>query len=198
MPALHGFLKEMTNLSTRKIENKPKVKSMKILQKSVALAFMLMVSTVFFAQAAKREYYEIKIYSISSAEQETRLDVYLSEAYLPALHRMGIKNIGVFKPRKDTDDAGKKVYVFTPLKSPTQVMKIEEKLSEDAAYQAAGNDYINAAYNNAPFDRFESIILKAFVDNPKMSLPQLNGPKVNGFMSSEATRGLQRNYTGIR
>lgn len=162
---------------------------MKIVQKSFTLSVLFILSTVFLAHAAKREFYEIKIYTISSDDQEDRLDAYLSEAYLPALHRMGINSVGVFKPRKDTEDAGKKVYVLTPLKSPSDVMKIEEKLSSDAAYLAAGNDYINAAYDNPPFDRFESIILKAFVDAPQMALPKLNGPKSERFYELRSYEG---------
>lgn len=172
-----------------KVENKPILKPMKIIQKSLGLTILLLISSVMVTQAAKREFYEIKIYSISSEDQEDRLDAYLSEAYLPALHRMGISTVGVFKPRKDTEDAGKKVYVFTPLKAPSDVMKIEERLAADKAYQAAGNDYINAAYNDAPYDRFESIILKAFVDAPQMAVPNLKGPKSERFYELRSYEG---------
>lgn len=97
-----------------------------------------------FATAAKRSFYEIKIYSISSLEQEQMMDVYLKDAYLPAIHRQGISHIGVFKPRSTAGDAGKKVYVLTPLKSQKELLSIEEKLAADAVYQNAGGLYINA------------------------------------------------------
>jgi hypothetical protein len=162
--------------------------------KSFAISLFLILGAVMFAQAAKREFYEIKIYTISSPAQEEVLDAYLKDAYIPALHRQGIKKIGVFKPRSTTDDAGKKVYVFTPLKSQSHVMAITKKLDADAAYQSAGSAYINAKYNNKPYDRFESIILHAFSDAPQMMLPNLNGPKKDRIYELRSYEGPTEKY----
>ena len=59
--------------------------------------------------AAKREYYEIKIYHTNGKDQEMRVDQFLQKAYLPALHRAGIKNIGVYKPIAKDTTAGKRI-----------------------------------------------------------------------------------------
>ncbi|MBD0350924.1 MAG: NIPSNAP family containing protein, partial [Flavisolibacter sp.] len=45
--------------------------------------------------AKPREYYEIRVYHFTSGNQETIIDGYLRQAFLPALHRLGIQNVGV-------------------------------------------------------------------------------------------------------
>ena len=162
--------------------------------KSVMLPLLLVLGAVAFAQAAKREFYEIKIYTISNSAQEQGLDAYLKDAYLPAMHRQGIKTIGVFKPRSTTDDAGKKVYVFTPLKSQSHILAITKKLDADAAYQNAGDAYINAKFDNKPYDRFESIVLLAFSEAPQMMLPNLDGPKSDRVYELRSYEGPTEKY----
>ncbi|TDE13838.1 NIPSNAP family protein [Dyadobacter psychrotolerans] len=129
------------------------------------------------AFAAKREFYEIKIYHLKSKDQETRVENFLKDAYLPALHRAGIKSVGVFKPVLTDTSAGKLIYVFTPLKSLDQLLKLPKSLDKDAAYLAAGKDYIDADYKNPPYFRIESIVLQAFTEMPMFEKPKLDGPK---------------------
>ena len=138
----------------------------------------LMLGFSSFGNPPKREFYQIKIYTVNSPEQEMRVERYLKDAYIPGMHRMGIKTIGVFKPvAADTVSFGKLIYVLTPIKNMNQLRAIPKKLDEDAAYLAAGKDYIDAEYKNPPYSRFETIVLEAFSDAPKLMLPKLNGPK---------------------
>lgn len=167
---------------------------MKSFHKTFALVCSLIVSTVTFSHATKKSFYELKIYTISSPEQERVLDTYLENAYIPAMHRQGIKNIGVFKPRATTDDAGKKIYVLTPLKSQSQLLKISDKLAKDADYQRAGNEYINAVFDKKPFDRFETIVLRAFDAIPQMKLPNLSGPKADRIYELRSYEGPTEKY----
>ncbi len=141
------------------------------------LLFLFIGSTA-FANPPKREFYDIKIYMVNSKEQEMRIEQYLKDAYIPAMHRLGIKTIGVFKPvATDTAAFGKLIYVLTPIKNLDQLLVLPKKLNEDAVYQNAGKDYIEASYKNPPYARFETIILQAFPDAPILNLSQLKGPK---------------------
>ncbi len=168
---------------------------MKINLKPIPLIYFLVsICAASFAKPAKRQFYEIKIYSIQSQSQEDRMDAYLKDAYIPAMHRMGINNIGVFKPRSTTDSFGKLIYVFTPLKSPIQVLEIAQKLEKDAIYQGAGSDYINAAFDNKTFERFESIILQAFTEAPQMTLPNLSGPRKDRVYELRSYEGPTEKY----
>lgn len=71
-----------------------------ILQVFGAILIVLFFSNATKDAALKREYYEIKIYTINGPEQEAKVDQYLEKAYLPALHRAGIAKVGVYKPIK--------------------------------------------------------------------------------------------------
>ncbi len=129
---------------------------------------------------AKREYYQIKIYTIAHSDQEKMIDDYLQNAYIPAMHRVGIKSIGVFKPvATDTAFFGKLIYVYTPLTSLKQLVDLPKKLEKDTDYQAAGKAYIETAFKSPAYIRFENIILQAFTDAPLMNLPKLNSPRNN-------------------
>lgn len=140
----------------------------------IALLFvMLNVS----AAPPKREFYEIKIYHLKNADQESRVEKYLKDAYLPALHRAGIKDVGVFKPVPTDTSAGKLIYVFTPLSSMDQLLTLPKALDKDAAYLSSGKDYIDAVYKSPPYVRFESIILQAFTRMPVHKKSKVEGPK---------------------
>jgi NIPSNAP len=148
----------------------------KYLKYSAILFFVICLSA--FGKTLKREFYEIRVYTVKTVEQATRIDNYLKDAYIPAMHRMGINTIGVFKPvAADTAAYGKLVYVLTPIKNLDQLLVIPKKLGEDATYQATGKDYIDAEYKNPPYTRFETIILQAFEDAPVLSIPKLSGEK---------------------
>jgi hypothetical protein len=140
------------------------------------LLFTITLSAV--AAPPKREFYEIKIYHLKSADQEARVENFLKDAYIPAAHRAGIKNVGVFKPvATDTAAAGKLIYVFTPIKSLDQLLSLPKTLDKDAAFKSAGTDYIDANYKTPPYARFESIVLQAFTEMPVHEKPKLDGPK---------------------
>jgi hypothetical protein len=133
-------------------------------------ALLLLISVVFNsfgAGPAKQQYYEIRIYRIADKSQEDRVDAYLKDAYLPALHRAGIPIAGVFKPVEADTAFGKLIYVFVPFKTIDQFMQLADKLEKDQAYAQAGKEFLDAAYNNPSFVRYESILLKAFSKMPE-------------------------------
>ncbi|REA60416.1 NIPSNAP family containing protein [Dyadobacter luteus] len=148
------------------------------ISKLVLLLTFFAIHSFAYSAPPKREFYEIRIYHVKNSDQESRVEQYLRDAYLPALHRLGIKTVGVFKPvAADTAAYGKLVYVLTPLKSMDQLLTLPKQLDKDASYLADGKDYIGAAYNNPPYARFESIVLQAFETMPVMAKPKLDSPK---------------------
>src|SRR5918993_5002863 len=110
------------------------------------------------SQAAppKKEFYQIRIYKMKSNDQLLLVDNYLREAFLPALHRTGIKKIGVFKPISNDTAAIKSVYVFIPFDSEKTFFKLERKLRKDEKYMASSKNFREATSTNPPFDRMES------------------------------------------
>ncbi len=124
-----------------------------------------------------REFYQLKVYSFKSDIQVKATDKFLKEAYLPGLKKLGINNIGVFKLKPNDRDTIQKTFVLIPFTRINQFIALEDSLSKDEQYLKAGSDYIDASYDEPPYDRIESILLKAFSDMPIMQTPTLDGPK---------------------
>ena len=128
------------------------------------------------------------------------VDNYLKNAYLPALHRFGIEHIGVFKPVKQ-DSLDQLVYVFIPFKKIDSYLKLDQALMNDQQYLAAGKDYLDASFDNTPFVRMESILLKAFDKMPSPAWPKLTSDmaeRIYELRSYEAgTEKLSLNKIGM-
>ncbi len=124
----------------------------------------------------KREYYEIKVYTLRDKSQEEKVDKFLKEAFLPALHRAGISQVGVFKPVETDTTYGKRIYVFIPYSSIDQYSKLPDLLEKDNAYKSAGSEYLDAPFDNLPYSRIQSILMIAFAGMPKMEAPKLTSP----------------------
>lgn len=121
--------------------------------------------------APKQEFYSIRIYQLKTKEQEERVDKFLQGAFLPALHRMGIPRVGVFKPVGNDTAATRRIYVLIPFHSLEQFSGLTASLQKDPSYLSDGKDYLDAAYDNLPYARMESILLQAFPDMPRLEAP---------------------------
>lgn len=124
-----------------------------------------------------REFYQLKTYMFDTDEQVQTTDNYLKDAFLPALKKQGIKNIGVFKSRLNETDSLKKIVVLIPFSSLARFHALDGELAKDNSYLTAGSDYINASYEQPPYQRLESVLLKAFKDMPFMQASKLDGPR---------------------
>jgi hypothetical protein len=129
------------------------------------------------AVAQKREYYEIKIYRVSTHEQVKQLDQFFQKTYLPALHKLGIKKVGVFHDIGNDTLVDKRVVLFIPLRSLDQVSKLEDIMVKEPAVK--NENYWNTAYNAPPFKRIESIVLQSFTMMPAWKAPVLSGNKTD-------------------
>jgi hypothetical protein len=148
-----------------------------IYQKLPLLMLLLSVSfNSFSALQVKQQIYEVKIYRINGPAQETMIDAYLKDAFLPALHRAGIPTVGVFKPIEADTAFGKLIYVFIPFNTIDQYSQLSDKLDKDQVYAQAGKEFLDAPYNNPPFVRYESILAKAFTHMPQFKVPSFTTP----------------------
>lgn len=129
-------------------------------------------------KSPKPEFYSLIIYRIKDKVQEEKVDQYLKQAYLPALHRAGKNKIGVFKPvASDTLAFGKVIYVLTSFQSLDEFTKITTSLTNDQKLLVDGANYLNSKYNEAPYQRMETILMRAFVNMPVMETPSLTGAR---------------------
>lgn len=150
------------------------------MKRTIAAIFCLLLALCAGARAADngRYFYAIRVYHYNNAAQAARLDSFLEKAYLPALHRYGIPKIGVFKPT-ETDSLGLRTYVFIPFKSLDQFEKLAGALERDVKFADDGKSFTDAGFKDAPFSRYETILIQAFTGAPVPTASKLTGTKTD-------------------
>jgi len=146
------------------------------------------------ADTSGPQYYELRIYTTQSAEQQKRVNDYWQNAAIPAYNRMGIRPVGVFTEL--TDSATNKIYVFIPCDSPEIFAAIPAKLAADAAYQQAAAEFLAAPKSNPAYEHFESSLLVAFDGMKRMAVPppdkKPNVFELRTYLSPSEGKGLNK------
>jgi hypothetical protein len=169
------------------------------LTRTITLVLTFLLFSAGLWASPKRYYYELKVYHYKTLDQEARIEHYLKDAYLPALHRAGIPSVGVFKPIKQ-DTADMRIYVYTPFTSLDKLTGIDKKLQADTKYFTDGEEYMNADYKDAPYTRIEIMILHAFPGMPAPAIPSLAGAKIDRVyeLRSYESPTEKYNYNKVR
>jgi len=128
------------------------------------------------AQQQGRLLFEIKIYHIRTDAQRQVTEHYLETAELPALHRLGIRPVGVFEP-VTPEDSDFRIYELIPFRSFSGFESLPGKLRLDKQYRSDGAQYLDAPYNDPAYARMEVILLRAFPKMPGIRVPSLTAPK---------------------
>lgn len=121
-------------------------------------------------QSANPEFYELRIYTLKNGRQQKMVEGYFQNAVIPALNKLGSKNIGVFTeylPQGHT-----KLFTIIPYNSVEDFIKAPGKMASDAGYKQAGTDYLNAQATEPAYERIESSLFRAFAYMPKMEIPE--------------------------
>ena len=121
------------------------------------------------ADSAKPQYYELRVYTTRSAEQQKLVNDYWQNSAIPAYNRMGIQPIGVFTELIDSPTS--KIYVLIPCDSLDIFASIPAKLAADATYQRDAAGYMGRPKSDPPYERFESSLNIAFEAMKKLSVP---------------------------
>jgi hypothetical protein len=124
--------------------------------------------TNYFAKGSA-EMYELRVYSLKNAVQQKLVEDYFQQAAIPALNRLGSKQVGVFTEQKPEGQS--KLYAIIPFNSIQDFMDVTDKLSNDKQYQQAGAAYLNAPAAEPAYERIQSSLLKAFTGMPKLQAP---------------------------
>lgn len=144
--------------------------------------------------SAQPQYYELRVYSTKSAEQQRRVDEYWQNAGVPAYNRMGIAPIGVFTELNDS--ATNHIYVVIPCDSLEIFAAIPDKLASDTNYQQAAADYLSASKANPPYERYESSLLVAFDGMKRLAAPPAdqrpNIFELRTYLSPSDGKGLNK------
>jgi hypothetical protein len=145
------------------------------------------------------DFYEIRVYHISGLAQETLSDSFFRDVFLPALHRAGISKVGVFKPiESDSMAFGKLIYLFIPFNSSDQYIGLNDILAADKVYNEKGKFFLDAPFDDPPFNRYESILLKAFRNMPHFNTPEFVTPpgeriyELRSYESATESKGIKK------
>ncbi|HEY2348755.1 MAG TPA: NIPSNAP family protein [Puia sp.] len=131
-------------------------------------AFVLM-NAFCFVSYAQKDIYELLVYKLKTAGQVTATDNYLKDAYIPAMHRLGIRQIGVFKPVTNDTSEIKKVIVLVQFISLDVWQRTKTNILNDAVYMAEAKPFMDADTSQLPYARVESTIMEAFPEAPKLT-----------------------------
>ena len=154
-----------------------KNKSLPFFLLCVSISSLCMIVAWSQPKKTTRTFYQLSVYHYSNPAQEQVLDNYLQAALLPAMHRMQIKEVGVFKAIANDTSNTKSLYVLIPIKSLDIITTMADKLTADKEYQANGTTYINAVYTVPPYNRIETMLLKSFHLAPQLKVPNLTAAK---------------------
>jgi hypothetical protein len=154
---------------------------------------LFLLTSLAYGQQSERYFYQLKIYHLKDKAQEKRVDQFLQTAYVPALHRAGIEQVGVFTPVEE-GEAGPLIYVFIPFRSLDEFQNLSQVLAQDQQFLASGSDYLYAPYDKVPYDRIESILLHAFTGMPAPAVPELPASKSERVYELRSYEGPTEKY----
>ena len=165
---------------------------------------LFFLSAIFVAIAApsraiaddsdRPQYYELRIYSTKSEDQQKRVNDYWQSAGVPAYNRMGIQPVGVFTEMNDS--ATNKIYVLIPCDSLATFEAIPARLADDAVYQQAAAAFLSAPKSDPAYERFSSSLLVAFNGMKHLVVPppdhKPNVFELRTYISSSENKGLSK------
>ncbi len=122
-----------------------------------------------YAKNKTADWYEIRVYTLKNTDQQNLVEDYFEHAAIPALNKLGIKNIGVFTELKPEGQT--KLYAVIPYKSMKEFTTIDDKLLQNKTYLQAAAAYLNAPAGQPAYDRIQSSLLKAFEGMPTIKVP---------------------------
>jgi len=127
------------------------------------------------APAAGREFYELRVYEMPTGNRKAALNDYLEKAAIPAWNRLGISPVGVFNVVSGANAL--LLHVLIPYPDLEAFLATPAKLAADAAYRKAAADYLAASIDNPAYTRYESRLLRAFTNIPRVRVPSETAEK---------------------
>jgi len=117
----------------------------------------------------KKEFYEWREYEIRFRSSSADLDNYFQKALLPALNKMGVKNIGVFREIGKSEPA--KIYLLIAYPGLADYADINFSLKTEPDFLKASADYTAVPPEKAIYTRYSSSFFFAFDKLPALEKP---------------------------
>ena len=142
----------------------------------VVIALLFSIYTISQTKNRNKDYFELKVYEYKTSEQERMIDQFLSQAYLPYLHKKGIRKVGVFTNIANDTANVKKLFVLVPHKSISDISIINKTMFADVDVIKNGKEYLDATSEKPAFDRIVGYVLEGFRFAPSLMMPKLQAP----------------------
>ena len=131
-----------------------------------------------------RQVLELRTYHFASEEMLKVFSDYLESSLIPGLNRAGVSPVGVFRALKDDNPKLKlkaddlKLYVLLPHADLASALSLPRRLDDDTAAAAATRAVLGAQQGDPVYRRFESQLMLAFVECPKVEVPTRSADRV--------------------
>jgi hypothetical protein len=124
---------------------------------------------------SSHEYYQLRKYSFRSGPQGHLADQFFSDALIPALNRLGLSPVGVF--RVDFGPQSPTSYVLIPGSDLETLVNVDLLLAKDDVFLKKAEPFWNSSAKEPAFERIESTLLRSFEGWPKLVVPAASAEK---------------------
>jgi len=138
---------------------------------AVGLTVAALPSTSAAEAASKREFIELRTYTVKDDDKKAKLIAALDSALIPALNAQGIKPVGVFCARDDEKDFQQNVFVLFAHKSPESAAMVATKLLADEKFMKGGAAFFEGSSKDPLYVTYESTLLHGFEKCPTIETP---------------------------
>lgn len=135
----------------------------------LALAPTVLAASTDGSSDDRRQYLEWIRYTLPG-RRDKRVEKYYEDAAIPALNRLGVKDVGVFNVMYGPNDPS--LYVLVPHDSIDSIMTSQQRLAEDREYTAAAEEYMESSISDPAFARIERGLMRAFSGMPRVEPPR--------------------------
>lgn len=119
-------------------------------------------------ESGKQEYLEMRKYQPLLGSKKRELDDFMRTVGIPAMNRVGIGTVGAFTPKYGEN--GPSLYLLMVHKTLESVMTADRRLLEDSEFRKS--EFANASLSDPGYVRYESSLMIAFKDLPKLQVPE--------------------------
>ncbi len=116
-----------------------------------------------------REFYHLRRYAMQMGPETALAESYFNDALLPALKRLGLGPVGLFK--LDIGPETPAYYLLIPAASAEAGALLDVRLAADEEFVDAAQSFWAAPATSPPFARLESSLLLAFEGWPRLAVP---------------------------
>ncbi len=120
---------------------------------------------------------EMREYELHFGTDQNILHEYFQKALIPALNRLGVAHVGVFKEWSRSEPA--KIYCLFSYPSVPDLDRVRKQLRSDEKYLADATIYLKTSPEHFPFTRFKTKLMAAFVGFPNLvAESSLQNPRI--------------------